>query len=84
MVTLVAAIVAVVLARSYMVSRLTPYMSAVRNAKEAVLREDCHVVHNAIDAYTIDLGKSPKSLEDLIQAGYLKALPKDFSLEGCK
>jgi general secretion pathway protein G len=56
----------------------------IRTAKEAVLREDCHVVNQAIDNYTVDLHKAPKSLDDLIQAGYLKALPKDFSLEACR
>jgi hypothetical protein len=32
---------------------------------------------------TVHLHKAPKSLDDVIQAGYLKALPKDFSLEAC-
>jgi general secretion pathway protein G len=56
----------------------------IHAAKEAVLREDCHVVRQAIEFYTVDLKKAPKSLDDLIQAGYLKALPKDFSLESCQ
>ena len=57
--------------------------SAIRIAKEAVLREDCHVIHQAIDNYAVDLHKAPKSL-DVVQAGYLNALPKDFSLEACR
>jgi hypothetical protein len=56
----------------------------VQKAKEAMLREDCRVVHQAIDNYTVDLHKTPKSLDDVIQAGYLKTIPKDFSLEACR
>jgi len=37
-----------------------------------------------LSAVTVCLHKAPKSLDDGIQAGYLKALPKDFSLEACR
>ena len=53
------------------------YIRAVNKAKEAVLREDLHVMRNAIDSYTVDKEKAPQSLEDLVQAGYLKTLPID-------
>ena len=49
----------------------------VRNAKEAVLREDLHTLRNAIDSYTIDKQKAPQTLDDLVQAGYIKVMPKD-------
>jgi general secretion pathway protein G len=53
------------------------YISNVRNAKEAVLREDLHVMRQAIDSYTVDKQKAPQSLDDLVQAGYLKTMPVD-------
>lgn len=53
------------------------YVSAVRQAREAVLKEDLHVMRNAIDAYTADKQKAPQSLDDLVQNGYLKAIPED-------
>lgn len=53
------------------------YVSSVRNAKEAVLREDLHTMRAAIDAYTVDKAKAPQSLDDLVQAGYLKEMPVD-------
>ena len=53
------------------------YTSNVRNAKEAVLKEDLHVMRTAIDSYTVDKQKAPQSLEDLVQAGYLKVMPVD-------
>ena len=53
------------------------YLSSIKAAKEAVLKEDLHVMRGAIDAYTADKEKAPQSLDDLVQAGYLKTLPKD-------
>jgi general secretion pathway protein G len=53
------------------------YIRAVQKAKEAVLREDLHTLRTAIDSYTVDKEKAPDSLDDLVQAGYLKAIPKD-------
>ncbi|MGI8771965.1 MAG: type II secretion system protein [Acidobacteriaceae bacterium] len=53
------------------------YISSVKAAKEAVLKEDLHVLRQAIDAYTSDKEKAPQSLDDLVQAGYLKSMPVD-------
>jgi len=53
------------------------YTSSVRNAKEAVLREDLHTMRAAIDSYTVDKQKAPTTLDDLVQAGYLKVMPVD-------
>lgn len=53
------------------------YLSSMKAAKEAVLNEDLHVMRSAIDSYTMDKQKAPQSLEDLVQAGYLKSIPTD-------
>ncbi|MBT9329434.1 type II secretion system protein [Paracidobacterium acidisoli] len=53
------------------------YIASIRSAREAVLKEDLHVMRNAIDSYTMDKGKAPQSLDDLVQAGYLKSIPVD-------
>ncbi|MDQ2925171.1 MAG: prepilin-type N-terminal cleavage/methylation domain-containing protein [Acidobacteriota bacterium] len=53
------------------------YKQQVRKAREAVLREDLHVMRSSIDSYTVDKEKAPQSLEDLVQAGYLKSMPVD-------
>ncbi len=53
------------------------YTNNVRNAKEAVLREDLRTMRGAIDSYTIDKQKAPQSLDDLVQSGYLKSMPVD-------
>lgn len=53
------------------------YLQSVRKAKEAVLREDLHAMRSAIDSYTVDKQKAPQQLEDLVESGYLKSMPKD-------
>ena len=49
----------------------------MQSAREAVLREDLHVMRAAIDSYTMDKQKAPQSLDDLIQDGYLRSIPED-------
>lgn len=53
------------------------YTVAVEHAKEAVLREDLQVMRTAIQSYTLDKEKAPQSLDDLVQAGYLRQIPVD-------
>ena len=53
------------------------YIAAIKHAREAVLKEDLHVLRAAIDSYTMDKQKAPQSLDDLIQDGYLKSVPED-------
>jgi general secretion pathway protein G len=53
------------------------YVASIRAAREAVLKEDLHVMRDAIDAYTNDKNKAPQALDDLVTAGYLKNIPND-------
>ena len=53
------------------------FVGALKTAREAVLKEDLHVLRSAIDSYTMDKQKAPQSLDDLIQEGYLKTIPVD-------
>ncbi|HXR40642.1 MAG TPA: prepilin-type N-terminal cleavage/methylation domain-containing protein [Terracidiphilus sp.] len=53
------------------------YISAIKHAREAVLKEDLHTLRAAIDSYTMDKQKAPQSLDDLVQEGYLKSIPED-------
>jgi general secretion pathway protein G len=53
------------------------YLQSIKKAKEAVLKEDLHTMRSAIDQYTVDKEKAPQSLDDLVQAGYLKSVPMD-------
>jgi general secretion pathway protein G len=51
--------------------------NAPRRAKEAVLREDLFAMRSCIDQYLADRGAYPSSLEELVEKGYLRALPVD-------
>ena len=53
------------------------FKAAIKSAQEAVLKEDLRVMRSAIDSYTMDKQKAPQSLDDLVQDGYLKAIPDD-------
>lgn len=56
---------------------LPRFAASIRAAREAVLKEDLHVMRSAIESYTMDKQKAPQSLDDLVQNGYLKAVPVD-------
>jgi general secretion pathway protein G len=53
------------------------FVTAMKHAKEAVLKEDLQTMRTAIDSYTMDKQKAPQSLDDLIQDGYLRSIPED-------
>jgi len=56
---------------------LPNYKAAIIQAKEAVLREDLFQFRDRIDQYYADKGKYPESLEQLMEQGYLRAIPAD-------
>jgi general secretion pathway protein G len=53
------------------------YSQSILHAKETALRDDLYTLRSLIDQYTLDKQKAPQSLQDLVDGGYLKQLPKD-------
>ncbi len=53
------------------------YSTSVIHARETVLRDDLFTLRSLIQQYTFDKAKAPQSLDDLVQAGYLKQIPVD-------
>jgi len=53
------------------------YEKSVQHAREATMKQDLWVMRQAIDNYTLDKQAAPQSLEDLVQAGYLRKVPTD-------
>ena len=53
------------------------YQKSILHAQETALRDDLHTMRSVIDQYTLDKQKAPQSLQDLVDAGYLKQLPMD-------
>jgi general secretion pathway protein G len=56
---------------------LPVYSRSILRAKESVLKQDLFTLRNVIDQYTLDKQKAPQSLDDIVQAGYIKVVPKD-------
>jgi general secretion pathway protein G len=53
------------------------YQRSVRHAEETVLKENLWQMRRAIDQYSTDKGKLPKSIDDLVEAKYLHERPVD-------
>ena len=75
--TLVELMIVMAIVGVLMAVAIPSYLGAVRQAREAVLKEDLHVLRSAIDSFTADKQKAPQSLDDLVSEGYLKEIPVD-------
>jgi len=53
------------------------YNQSILRAKESVLKQDLFQMRSLISQYTLDKQKAPQSLDDLVQAGYIKQIPTD-------
>ena len=53
------------------------YDRTVKHSREAVLKQDLQTMRQAIDNYTLDKQQAPQSLEDLVEAHYLREIPVD-------
>ncbi len=54
------------------------YRVAIVRARETVLKDDLFTMRKLIDQYTLDKNQPPESMDDLVQAGYLRGgLPVD-------
>lgn len=54
------------------------YHVAVVHAREAVLRDDLYTMRKLIDEFTVDKRHPPASLDELVDAGYLRGgIPVD-------
>lgn len=54
------------------------YQTAIRRAREAVLRDDLYTMRSLIDQFTIDKQRPPQALDELVQENYLRGgIPMD-------
>ena len=53
------------------------YQASLIKAREAALRQDLFTLRDVLDQHRADQGKYPPSLQALVGAGYLRAIPKD-------
>ncbi len=53
------------------------YQKSILRSKESVLRNNLFTLRTVIDEFTMDKGKAPQSLQDLVSEGYLRGVPVD-------
>jgi general secretion pathway protein G len=53
------------------------YQTCVTRAREAVLRDHVFTLRALIDRFTLDNGRAPARLQELVEKGYLGRLPTD-------
>jgi general secretion pathway protein G len=55
----------------------TQYRAKMQTAREDVLRLNLQAMRDVIDYYIVDKHQPPQSLQQLVDAGYLRELPVD-------
>lgn len=53
------------------------YHTQTIRARETALKKDLFIVRDVIDQYAADQGQYPDSFQELVEKGYLRALPLD-------
>ena len=53
------------------------YQKSILRSKESVLRNNLFTLRTVIDEFTMDKGKAPQTLQDLVSEGYLRGVPVD-------
>jgi general secretion pathway protein G len=56
---------------------MVQYRQSVQVTRESVLKDDLFKLRDAIDQYYADKNQYPPTLDDLVTAGYIRAIPKD-------
>jgi general secretion pathway protein G len=56
---------------------LPVYQRSIQHARETVLKENLWQMRRAIDQFKSDKGKSPQSIDELVEAQYLREMPVD-------
>ena len=55
------------------------YSNSVKQAREEAFRQNLETLNRVIFQYTMDKQKAPKSLDDLVEAKYIKSVPDDIT-----
>jgi len=55
------------------------YNRAIQRSREATLHADLRTLNGVIQEYSQNKRRAPQTLDDLVQAGYLKFIPNDIT-----
>jgi len=75
--TLMELMVVMAIIASLMTLALPRYFHSVDRSREAVLRQDLHIMRDAIDKFLADRGRYPLTLDELAEKRYLRKVPVD-------
>ena len=75
--TLVELMVVMAIIATLLTLALPRYFHSVERSREAVLRQDLHIMRDAIDKYFADRGRYPVTLDELADKRYLRRVPPD-------
>jgi general secretion pathway protein G len=77
--TMIEMIIVIAIVMVLMAISLPMYNRSIQQAKEAKFRSNLSTLNEVIQRYSEDKRFAPQQLDDLVQAGYLKALPDDIT-----
>ena len=75
--TLVELMVVMVIISVLVAVAVPRYQKSIQSTKETMLRSHLQTLRTVIDEYTYDKKKAPQTLQDLVNEGYLRAVPVD-------
>ncbi len=56
---------------------LPQFKGTTKRAREVVLKENLYQIRRVIDQFYVDKKRYPKSLQELVDEGYLRTIPED-------
>jgi len=77
--TLIEMIIVITLMLVLVAIALPMYNRSIQHAREARLRRNLATLNEVIQQYSLDKKQAPLQPDDLVQAGYLKAIPDDIT-----
>jgi len=77
--TLIEMVIVIVIMGVLMAIALPMYNQSITRAKEARLRHNLVTLNKLIQEYSLDKKQAPQSLQDLVDAGYIKFIPDDIT-----
>lgn len=75
--TLIELLVVMAIIATLLLIAVPRYSTSLQRAREATLRQDLSVMRDALDKFFGDRGRYPASLDELVEARYLRAVPQD-------
>ncbi len=77
--TLIEMIIVISIVLVLLAIALPMYNQAILRSKEATFKKNLSTLNEVVQRYSEDKRQAPQQLDDLVQAGYLKAIPNDIT-----